>query len=30
MGHRFTSEMLFAITSLISVLMIIGWVVYFH
>ncbi len=30
MGHRFTSEMLFAVASLITILMIIGWVIYFR
>lgn len=30
MGHRITSEMLFGVTLLITVLMIAGWMVYFH
>lgn len=30
MGHRFTSEKLFAVTSLITILMIIGWVICFR
>lgn len=30
MGHRFTSEMLIAVTSLITVLLIIGWVIWFR
>ena len=30
MGHRVTSEMVFAVTLLITILMVAGWVIYFR